>query len=157
MYRAQQSVIGREVAIKIILPEYANRPDFIRSFEAEAQLVARLEHIHIVPLFDYWRDSDGAYLVMRLLPRSLREEIIKSPNGLPLERIANILDQISSALMVAHRNGVVHRDLKPANILLDRDHNTYLADFGIAKVLTTEGEGEEDRSLAHPRISHRSR
>src|SRR5688572_6362369 len=111
VYRAQQSVIGREVAIKIILPEYANRPDFIRSFEAEAQLVARLEHIHIVPLFDYWRDPDGAYLVMRLLPRSLREEIIEAQNkGMDFERIADILDQIASALMVAHRNGVVHRD-----------------------------------------------
>ena len=73
VYRAQQNVIGREVAIKIILPEFANRPDFIRSFEAEAQLVARLEHIHIVPLFDYWRDPDGAFLVMRLLPDSLRD------------------------------------------------------------------------------------
>src|SRR5215203_2542019 len=76
VYRAQQSVIGREVAIKIILPEYANRPDFIRSFEAEAQLVARLEHIHIVPLFDYWRDPDGAYLIMRWLRGgSLREAL----------------------------------------------------------------------------------
>jgi len=150
VYRAQQSVIGREVAIKIILPEYANRPDFIRSFEAEAQLVARLEHIHIVPLFDYWRDPEGAYLVMRLLPRSLREEIAEAPDGLPLERIATVLDQIASALMVAHRNGVVHRDLKPANILLDRDHNTYLADFGIAKVLTTEGEGEEESISGTP-------
>lgn len=152
VYRAQQSVIGREVAIKIILPEYANRPDFIRSFEAEAQLVARLEHIHIVPLFDYWRDPEGAYLVMRLLPRSLREEIMAVQNkGLSFERIADILDQISSALMVAHRNGVVHRDLKPANILLDRDQNAYLADFGIAKVLTSEGEkGEEDSISGTP-------
>src|SRR5690349_15072018 len=105
VYRAEQTVIGREVAIKIILPEYANRPDFIRSFEAEAQLVARLEHIHIVPLFDYWRDPDGAYLVMRLLPDSLRDEIARSEGGLPPERVAQVLEQISAALMVAHRNG----------------------------------------------------
>jgi len=58
--------VGREVAIKIILPEYANQPDFIRRFVAEAQLVAQVEHLHIVPLYDYWREPGGAYLVMRL-------------------------------------------------------------------------------------------
>lgn len=67
VYKAHQSTVGREVAIKIILPHYANHPDFIRRFETEAQLVARLEHLHIVPLYDYWRDPDGAYLVMRYM------------------------------------------------------------------------------------------
>ena len=67
VYRAIQPLIDREVAIKIILPRYANHPDFIRCFEAEAQLVARLEHPYIVPLYDYWREPEVAYLVMRLL------------------------------------------------------------------------------------------
>jgi serine/threonine protein kinase len=76
VYKANQSTIGREVAMKIILPHFANHPDFIRRFEIEAQLVARLEHMHIVPLFDYWRDPDGAYLVMRWLRGgSLREAL----------------------------------------------------------------------------------
>ena len=65
VYRAVQPGIGREVAVKIIRPEYANQPEFIRRFEAEAQIVARLEHPAIVPLYDYWRESGGAYLVMR--------------------------------------------------------------------------------------------
>ena len=68
VYLAYQPVVKREVAVKVILPERASRPEFIRRFEAEAQFVARLEHIHIVPLYDYWRDPDGAYLVMRWLP-----------------------------------------------------------------------------------------
>src|SRR5580765_17391 len=59
VYRAYQPLIGRDVAVKIILPQYANHPDFIRRFEWEAQLVARLEHPYIVPLYDYWRDPDG--------------------------------------------------------------------------------------------------
>jgi hypothetical protein len=63
VYRAHQPIVGREVAIKVILPQYANQPDFIRRFEVEAQLVARLEHMNIVPLYDYWREPDGAYLV----------------------------------------------------------------------------------------------
>jgi len=67
VYKAYQPVIGRDVAIKVILPQLANHPDFIRRFEVEAQLVARLEHPHIVPLYDYWRDPSGAYLVMRWL------------------------------------------------------------------------------------------
>src|SRR5262245_38091106 len=60
VYRAYQPSVGREVAIKVILPQHANQPDFIRRFEVEAQLVARLEHPHIVPIYDYWRDPDGA-------------------------------------------------------------------------------------------------
>lgn len=149
VYRAEQTIIGREVAIKIILPQFASHPDFIRSFEAEAQLVARLEHIHIVPLFDYWRDPDGAYLVMRLLPTSLREEIDRYKTGMPLERVATVLEQIAAALMVAHRNGVIHRDLKPGNILLDPDGNAYLADFGIAKVVTKDkpDENPDDQTV----------
>lgn len=63
--RDYQLTVGCEVAIKIILPGFANHPDFIRRFEAEAQIIARLEHLHIVPLCDYWRGPDGAYLLMR--------------------------------------------------------------------------------------------
>jgi len=132
VYHAHQPAVGREVAIKVILPQYANHPDFIRRFEAEAQLVARLEHPHIVPLYDYWREPDGAYLVMRYLRGgSLRAALERGP--LPPERAAHLLDQIASALAVAHRVGVVHRDIKPDNIILDDDDNAYLTDFGIAK------------------------
>src|SRR5215212_8498032 len=75
VYRANQPSVGREVAIKVILPEYANHPEFIRRFESEAHLVARLEHPHIVPLHDYWREPGGAYLVMRWVPDNLRKAL----------------------------------------------------------------------------------
>jgi serine/threonine protein kinase len=65
VYRARQTTIEREVAVKVILPGLANEPDFIRRFETEARLIARLEHPHITPLHDFWRDPGGAYLVMR--------------------------------------------------------------------------------------------
>jgi WD40 repeat protein/serine/threonine protein kinase len=131
VYRAFQPVIEREVAIKVILPLYANEPSFIRNFEAEAQLVARLEHPHIVPLYDYWRDPDGAYLVMRWLRGgSLRDFITEHP--MTLKEASRLLDQIAGALTVAHRNNIVHRDIKPENILLDTDNNFYLTDFGIS-------------------------
>jgi WD40 repeat protein/serine/threonine protein kinase/DNA-binding SARP family transcriptional activator len=131
VYRASQPSIGREVAIKVIQPQFANHPQFIRRFETEAQLVARLEHPHIVPLYDYWREPDGAYLVMRWLRNgSLQARLADGP--LDLATTVTVVDQIASALHAAHRQGVVHRDIKPANILLDEDDNAYLSDFGIA-------------------------
>ncbi len=138
VYRAHQPRVGREVAIKVILPEYAAHPDFIRRFESEAQIIARLEHPHIVPLYDYWREPDGsAYLVMRFVHGgSARDRLETGP--WEVEEVAQLLDQIASALAVAHRSGVVHRDLKPDNILMDPDGNAYLADFGIAKDLSAE-------------------
>jgi WD40 repeat protein/serine/threonine protein kinase len=134
VYGAWQPSVGRDVAIKIISRAYANQPEFIRRFEAEAQLIARLEHPHIVPLYDYWRDPGGAYLVMRYLRGgNLRTELARGPAR--TDRVVLILDQLASALDHAHRRGVVHRDIKPDNILLDEDGNVYLTDFGIAKIM----------------------
>lgn len=134
VYRARQTTIEREVAIKIILPGFANNPEFIRRFETEAHLVARLEHPHITPLHDFWRDPNGAYLVMRYLKGgSLREALQEGPYD--LESTSRLLDQVAAAVSFAHRNDVIHRDIKPGNILLDEDGNAYLADFGIAKDL----------------------
>lgn len=131
VYRARRAGMEREVAIKIILPEHANHPEFIRRFDVEAQLVIRLEHPHIVPLYDYWREPNVAYLVMRLLRGGNLQELLKS-GPLQPELTLRILEQIGSALGAAHRAGIIHRDLKPSNVLLDEDHNAYLADFGIA-------------------------
>lgn len=146
VYAAYQHLVGREVAIKVILPHYANHPEFIRRFELEAQLVARLEHPFIVPLYDFWREPNSAYLVMRLIRGgSLATLLHHAP--LPLDTCARLVDQISRALSVAHRVGVVHRDLKPANILLDSDGNAYLCDFGIAKDLHNALQAPEDDVL----------
>jgi serine/threonine protein kinase/WD40 repeat protein len=133
VYRATQTVVDREVAIKIILPQYANQPEFIRRFEAEAKTVARLDHLHIVSLFDYWRDPTGAYLVLRFLRGGTVKDLIKEQGALAPPTAARIFSQVAGALATAHRLGVVHRDVKPANILLDTEKNAYLSDFGIAK------------------------
>ena len=134
VYRAKQPTIEREVAVKIILPGYANNPDFIRRFESEAHVIARLEHLHITPLYDFWRDPEGAYLVMRYLKGGSVRDTLES-STYELNAVYQLLDQIASALDFAHRNNVIHRDIKPGNILLDEDGNAYLADFGIAKDL----------------------
>ncbi|MEP7136842.1 MAG: protein kinase [Chloroflexota bacterium] len=151
VYRAIQPLVEREVAVKIILPQYANHPDFIRRFEAEAQLVARLEHPHIVPLYDYWREPSVAYLVMRLLRGGNVQSLIRNGTALPPAAVLRIVEQVGSALSAAHRAGVVHRDLKPANVLLDEDNNAYLADFGIAKNLSNfSSETQADMIIGSP-------
>ena len=150
VYKAYQSTVGREVAIKIILPGLANQPEFIRRFETEAQLVARLEHPYITPLYDYWRDPDGAYLVMRFLRGGSLHDALKN-GAFALEATTLVMDQICAALSVAHRSNVIHRDLKPGNILLDEDGNAYLADFGIAKdVGSSDGVTEVDVIVGSP-------
>jgi WD40 repeat protein/DNA-binding SARP family transcriptional activator len=149
VHRAFQPQVGREVAIKVIPARLANDPEFIRRFEAEAQLVARLEHPHIVPLYDFWREPDGAYLVMRYLRGgSLREALAAGPLG--ADDAARLVDHIAAALASAHRSGIVHRDVKPANILFDDDNNSYLSDFGIALDLAAApGRGGTPSPLAY--------
>ncbi|MAS34133.1 MAG: hypothetical protein CL610_09005 [Anaerolineaceae bacterium] len=133
VYRAHQPIVKRDVVIKAILPVYANNPDFIRSFEAEAQLIARLEHLHIVPLYDYWRDPEGAFLVMRWLRGGSLMPVLNKP--WPLDMALKTIDQIASGLAAAHQKNIIHQDIKPANILLDEEGNAYLTDFGLAKDL----------------------
>ncbi len=151
VYRAYQEMVEREVAFKIILPQYASQPEFIRRFEAEAQLVARLEHLHIVPLYDYWRDPDGAYLVMRWLRGGSLRAALARQGYFDVMTAANLLDQMAAGLAVAHRQGVVHRDIKPDNILLDEDGNAYIADFGIAiKLIDLSQLDQKEMRLGSP-------
>ncbi|HXG75872.1 MAG TPA: BTAD domain-containing putative transcriptional regulator [Gaiellaceae bacterium] len=139
VYRAYQPSVGREVAVKVIQPELANRLEFVRGFEAEARTVARLEHPHVVSLYDYWRDPDGAYLVMRWLRGgSLRQALERGPWN--LEPALRLVEQVAGALAYAHRQGVAHANVKPANVLLDDDGNAYLSDFGIAARLASGSE-----------------
>jgi WD40 repeat protein/serine/threonine protein kinase len=131
VYKAFQESVERDVAIKIIRSEYSNQPDFIRRFEAEAQIIARLEHIHIIPLYDYWRDPDGAYLVMRWISGGNVRETFQY-GAWELDAVLRIINQLAAALHIAHRRGIVHRDIKPENILIDASNNYFLTDFGIA-------------------------
>ena len=135
VYRATQPGVARDVAVKVIRAELADDRAFVRRFEAEAQLVARLEHPHIVPLYDFWRQPGGAFLVFRLLRGGSAEDLLARDGPQSLERAGAVLEQIGGALTAAHAEHVVHRDVKPANILFDDAGLAYLADFGIAATL----------------------
>jgi serine/threonine protein kinase/WD40 repeat protein/DNA-binding SARP family transcriptional activator len=148
VYRAFQPSVGREVAVKMIRPEYANHPDFVRRFESEARTVAQLEHPHVVTLLDYWRGPDGAYLVTPVMRGGSLAEALRR-GGWNLEPALQLLNQIGGALAYAHRRGVVHRDVKPGNVLLDDEDNAYLSDFGIAARLTDDAGAPMTTSLSY--------
>lgn len=134
VYRAYQSTMDRYVALKILPRQLSEDPTFLKRFQQEALTIARLEHRSIVPVYDYGEIGKMPYIVMRLIDGgTVRRKIYH--NELPLDLTARIIEQVGSALDYAHSHGVIHRDLKPSNILLDRDNNAYLTDFGIAKML----------------------
>ena len=137
VYRAVQPGVGREVAVKTIRAQLADEPEFVRGFDAEAQLVANLEHPHIVPIYDYWREPGGAYIVMRLLDGNLASRLEGGP--LDVSSVASVARELGSALHAAHRAGVVHGDIKPTNVLVD-DERAYLADFGVASLVESTSE-----------------
>jgi DNA-binding SARP family transcriptional activator len=153
VFRAYQPSVKRDVAIKLIRPEFANQPDFIRRFDVEAEIIARMEHPYIVPIYDYWREPEGAFLVMRWLQGgSLKDALVQGPWH--AAACADLLDELAAALDAAHRQGIIHRDIKPANILLDGDNHGYLSDFGIATLAeTVQVSGITPMTLADSRLS----
>ena len=134
VYAATQPGTDRRVAVKVIRPDLADSAEFVRRFETEAQLVARLEHPHIVPLYDYWREPGGAYLVFRYLAGGTARDAVISGGPWSLTRTSRLVEEIGGALMAAHSAGVTHNDVKAANVVLDDTGAAYLTDFGIALV-----------------------
>jgi serine/threonine protein kinase len=136
VYLAHDTETNQEVAIKILA---GSQTAYLERFRREAEAIDKLHHDHILPAFDYGDEEPWHYLVMPYVPEgTLRDLLQKGP--LPLEDVADLLDQIASALQFAHDNGIIHRDIKPSNILLQDEHYIYLADFGLAKAL--EGSSE---------------
>jgi WD40 repeat protein/DNA-binding SARP family transcriptional activator len=145
VFRAHQPQVDRDVAVKVVDPALANEPAFIRRFEAEAQRVARLEHPHVVPLHDYWREPDAAYLVTRYMRGgSLRDRLAAAP--LDLSTAVQVIEQVALALAHAHRQGIVHRAVKPENVLFDDADIAYLSDFGIGSATGRAGDGLDARA-----------
>ncbi|MDH3674703.1 MAG: serine/threonine protein kinase, partial [Anaerolineae bacterium] len=134
VYKAYDPDIDRYVAIKILPQQFSKDPTFHVRFHREAKAIAKLEHIHILPIFAYGEDDDTAYMAMRYLQTGSLTDRIRV-GSLPLPQASHLLSQIAGALDHAHSHGVLHRDVKPSNVLLDAQGNAFLTDFGIAKMV----------------------
>src|ERR1044072_5903043 len=135
VYKAYQASVDRYVAIKVLPSQLAESPEFATRFHQEARIIAKLEHPHILPVFDYGESDGVAYFVMRYLDAGTLKDKMEAGRPLPLNDIDRIFTQLAEALSYAHSFGIIHRDLKPANALIDSYGNIFLTDFGIARLL----------------------
>jgi Protein kinase domain len=146
VYVAYQSSMNRDVAIKVMNIELSSNTQFVSRFKLEASVIAQLEHPHILPVIDFGEEDNLLYIVMRLVKGdSLDQRLREGPIAPPIA--IEMLRQIGSALGFAHQHDVIHRDLKPSNVLLDDHDNTYLADFGIAKLMTSQDQLTDTHSV----------
>ena len=138
VYKAYDPNVKRQVALKLMSTHLTDDDEFRARFRREAEAVAALEHVGIVPIYDFGEDDDQLYIVMRLMGGgTLKDRIHDGP--ISIEEAAKTLRRIAMALDKAHENGIIHRDLKPGNILYDEDGEGYIADFGVAH-LAKSGE-----------------
>ena len=140
VYRAYEPKLDRYVALKVLPREFLHDPSFAQRFRQEAQVVARLEHPNIIPIYAYdIEEAEGIpWMAMRLITSGSLADLIRRER-LALRHSVAILRGVADALDYAHAKGIVHRDVKPQNVLLDDASRVYLADFGIAKILESAG------------------
>ncbi len=149
VYRARDARLGRDVAIKMVLPEYASDPDRLRRFEQEARAAGALAHPNVLTVYDVGHHEGSPYLVTELLEgETLQTHMGKG--ALSLRSALEVGGQVAAGLAAAHERGITHRDLKPANIFITKEGIAKILDFGLAKLLrpTSEEEGRTDSTVA---------
>ncbi len=133
VYRARDRILGREVAIKVLHPQYASDGEYVERFRREARAVATLAHPNVAVVIDRGEDDGRPYIVFEYVEGGNLKTLIEQEAPLPLERVIELGIQIGRGLEHAHRSSLVHRDVKPQNVLLDRTGQAKLIDFGIAR------------------------
>lgn len=137
VFKAHDDSLDRYVALKVLHPAFHEDPAFEARFQHEARVVSMLKHPHIVPVYDYAEHEKQPYLVMRFIEGDTLKD--RLTQGLLGGEIARVVDAVGSALAYAHRHSVLHGDVKPSNVLVSKDGNFYLTDFGLAR-MTQSGE-----------------
>jgi len=136
VYRARDTKLGREVAIKVLPEAFATDPERVARFKREAQILASLNHPNIAALYGMEQDGDRHFLIMELVEgETIAERLKTHGSGLPVDAALAIARQITEALEAAHEKAVVHRDLKPANVKITPEEKVKVLDFGLAKAM----------------------
>ena len=142
VYLARQQRPSRYVAVKVLLPATAMNDQmhqhYLARFRREADIIATLDYIHIIPIYEYGEQNGLAYLVMPYLQGGSLHDTLTARGSLSLQETIQYVNQIADGLEYAHTHGVIHRDLKPANFLFHSDRRLLLSDFGIAHIMQTE-------------------
>ncbi|HET9326108.1 MAG TPA: protein kinase [Candidatus Eisenbacteria bacterium] len=146
VYRAYQPSMDRHVAIKVIRTSILQDPTLRERFQREARLIARLEHPHLLPVYDFDGDHEPPYIVMRYLEGGTLKQVL-AKGEIPFDEVLYMLNQVGLALDYAHRQKVVHRDLKPSNVMIDREGNAFVTDFGIARAAGSQENLTHDGDL----------
>ena len=137
VYKARQKQLDRIVALKILPPQVASGPGFAERFTREARALAKLNHPHIVTLYEFGQTDGLFYFLMEFVDGINLRQLLNASRIAPKEALA-IVPQICDALQFAHERGIVHRDIKPENILLSKDGQVKIADFGVAKIIAQD-------------------
>ena len=152
VYRAHDTALDRNVALKLISPERADDKRFRERFLRESRIAASIDHANIVPIYDAGEYEGQLFIAMRFVDGTDLDELLEAEGPLAPERALALLSQAGSALDTAHARGLVHRDVKPANILvtreMGRDEHVYLSDFGLSRDSGERDEAESDEAVA---------
>ena len=135
VFLANDLTLEREVAIKVLPPDFSSDPQVIKRFQQEAKTAARLDHPNIIPIYRVESEEGLNYFVMKFISGTSLEDVLETKQPLTYDYVQRILWEAACALGHAHSRGVVHRDVKPANIMFDHDGRVMLTDFGISKAL----------------------
>lgn len=133
VYKARQTDLDRIVALKILPPEMTHDSSYIARFRQEARSAARLEHPHIMPVYEVGEANGLHYIAMKFIQGRTLKDLVQAEGALSVQHAAQILAQVGEALDHAHRQGVIHRDIKPSNIMITDEGWVYLTDFGLAR------------------------
>jgi tRNA A-37 threonylcarbamoyl transferase component Bud32 len=150
VYKAYHAALDRYIAIKVMHQALKQDPNFLGRFQREAKIVARLEHPHIVPVYDFSEHEGQPYLVMRFVEGETLKSHMQA-GKLTLTQVMDIMRPVCQALDYAHNQGVLHRDIKPSNILITPQNGVFLTDFGLAKIAQTgESTLSQDMMVGTP-------
>ncbi|MEO5894550.1 MAG: serine/threonine-protein kinase [Vicinamibacterales bacterium] len=155
VYKAKDTRLDRQVAVKVLPAAFAQDPDRLMRFEREVKAVAALSHPNILSIFDFGVHDGLAYAVMELLGgETLRERLANG--ALTVRKATECAIQIARGLAAAHDKGIVHRDLKPENTFLLHDGQVKILDFGLARTMTDDaaGQGAQGATVASPIVTH---